>query len=167
MNTCKLMRRMMLTASSEALHGMGDDPLARHIETCPACALIARRLLRRTEELDQVLDAGGLAPDVDAILAQATGAEASERVVAAEGRRSPRSRVRWRRWAPLAVAASAAALLILVRARSPGPQRSARVDRSEAMVAPSEAFPTVQSAPGHNVAVIRTDDPDLTVVWYF
>lgn len=167
MNTCKSMRQMMLTAIPQVLHGAADDPLARHISMCPACARLARQLLSQTEYLDQALDAGAPPLDVDAVLARAAAAEPDGPVPSAAEPRTMHARRRWMRWAPLAIAASLAALLLVVRTESPGPPTSVSSERSGVLPSQSHAFPTVQSAPGRNVAVIPTDNPDITVVWYF
>ncbi len=153
MKDCNSMRHQMLTASPEVLGGVGDHPLARHIAHCDACAVVARELLLEAASLDSALGAPLPELDVDALLTRA-------------GRRARRIPGRRRTWTAVALAACAAALLLLVRQEGRTPGAPGPVAPTPMAVA-STAPPTVESAPGHDVAVIPTDNPNITVVWYF
>lgn len=65
---------------------------------------------------------------------------------------------RWTRWTALAAAAVVATLLLV---------RSDELPPGPSIVSPLEAAtpPTVESA-SEDVAVIETDNPDITVVWF-
>ena len=77
-----------------------------------------------------------------------------------DGGQTARPRIRpWRHWIAIGAAASIAALLFLTRPET---------RPSGAAFTPSEAAHAMVDAPvGHNVAVIQTDNPDITVLWFF
>jgi hypothetical protein len=74
---------------------------------------------------------------------------------------------RWT-WAPLAAAAALAALLLARQSDSPqvgtepgsGTEAAAEAARTEARFA-------VETPPGRNAAVMKTANPDITVVWLY
>jgi hypothetical protein len=63
-----------------------------------------------------------------------------------------------RSWIPLVAAAALAGVLLVARRGEPPPL---------APVARSEALPTVEAASTGGVAIIETDNPDITVLWFF
>ncbi len=167
MTSCNAMRAMMLHASPRTLRGEGDDALARHVASCGECARVARRLLRDLEALDEALGSAPPVLDVDALLARAGRApprRARDTSQPVAGTVSP---PRWRRWAAVALAACVAGLALFVRSRLTTPGVEPARLPILAGAAPAQPAPTVVSAPGRNVAVIPTDNPDITVVWYF
>lgn len=169
MRDCNSFRSKMLTAELEVLRGVGDDPLARHIAGCSACAEIAKAMLVDAESLDRVLAQSPPELDVDAVLARAGSGAAPNAGIAPETRTRQRHRAlasRRGRWTAVALAACAAALLFLQREEGPRPGASGPVAPVPTAVAANPP-PTVESAPGHNVAVIPTDNPNITVVWYY
>jgi hypothetical protein len=151
-----------------------------HLASCPACLAAAERVVEGLGALDQALDT---APDdrssgVDpaAILERArgaasetgtgregdgrTGAHGSEMVGSSIGRRGRRP---WARSDRLAAALLAAAAVALVFLRPPsGPSR-----HPPATVAARPTEPDVEAPAGRNVAVLSTDNPDITVLWIF
>lgn len=167
-DACVPFRERMLEADPEELRGEGDGPLARHLRACPACARVASVLLEETGRLDAFL-AAAPALDVEAVLAKA-GIE-SGRGPGTAGASSPRSSgprfaPRMRRfptrrlWIPVAAAAALALLLF----------RSSTVHvppTSVAAAVHAPAPPVVEPTAGQDAAIIKTDDPEITVVWLF
>lgn len=153
MSACAPFRDLLLEAEAAELRGEGESPLARHVRACSSCARAAALVLGETARLDALLSE---APplDVDALLARA-GVKSGR--AAAPPRRFPGRRL----WVPAAVAAALAALLLwqAVGVRSPPTPITAVAERT--------TLPLVEPIPGQDVAVMQTDDPDITVVWLF
>jgi anti-sigma factor RsiW len=159
MTTCDRYREALLEAEPDDLRGLGPTEVARHIRACPACARAGEIILETTASLNVFLDVGGemAAPDLDAVLRRAA---ASVRTTPPNDR--PESMVPWRvnrRWVGLAAAAAITALLLLPGQPPPLPP--------VATVAAAAPLPTVESAPGQTVAVFETQNPDITVLWFF
>jgi anti-sigma factor RsiW len=161
MTTCDRFRDSLLQAEPDELRGVGDSELAAHVRTCPACGRAARTLLEATAELGAYLGRAGPAPDVAGILQRAAAPAA--RRVAPSPTASPgvRRRIRLedpRPWVALAAAAAIAGMLLLPGPAAPPPPTAA---------ADPYRLPTVESASGRTVAVLPTDNPDITVLWLF
>ncbi len=146
MSDCAHVRDLMLDAEPASLLGAGDDPVAAHLRACPACAALARILLEETAALDRFLAEPG-SVDTGALVDAALNSR--PRVV----RILPR-----RHWLALAAAAAVAGLLF-VRGDRPLPVTPS--------VAPQGSPPLVEPAPGQNVAVLATNNPDITVLWFY
>lgn len=160
MSDCASFRELMLEAEPAELRGEGESPLARHVRNCPACARAAAVLLQETEHVDAFLaDAPPL--DVDAVLARAGIAPRRAAPGTAPGRLGIRRFPTRRVWVPLAAAAALAGLLLL---RGPEPTRVPATDMA-AREAP--APPLVEALADQDVAVLPTNDPNITVVWIF
>ena len=160
MSDCASFRELMLEAEPAELRGKGESLLARHVRDCPACARTAALLLEETERLDAFLaDAPPL--DVDAVLARAGVASGAATPEAAPSRLRIRRFPLRRVWVPLAAAAALAGLLLF---RGPGPTRVPATDMA-AREAP--APPLVEALADQDVAVMPTNDPNITVVWIF
>ena len=171
MSRCSEIRDLLLEASPQELAGRDDSSVARHVAECPACGKVAALLLEETAALDRALAFQG-PPDVDAILDAALGTHGhtgSEDSAAATGDPATRTltgagaRVlpfpSWTRWTVLAAAAVATILFLQAAPDAGSPGRLAsRL---------SETPPLVESAPNHNVAVMETANPDITVLWFF
>jgi len=147
----------LLRADVDELRGGGSSELAGHILDCERCGALARSILSGYETLDDTLD-----PAVDV---QGRSIVALGRALAARG---DRHRPRWAlpmppAWAAAtAAAASIAAALALVL---PAPLDPAL---EPAWQPPTTwASPPVVSAPQHNVAVIQTGNPDITIIWLY
>lgn len=172
MSTCTPFRELMLEADPAELRGEGNGDLARHLRVCEPCSRVAALLLEETARLDALLEE---APDVDVagILARAgvssapsgPASEAVRPAMAASaasvpgrlGMRFPRRRL----WIPLVAAAALAAILLL---RAPW----VRSPTASVAAAPeSAAPPVVEPAAGQDAAILRTDDPEITVIWLF
>lgn len=152
MSDCASFRALLLEAEPAELRGEGESPLARHVRACSSCARAAALVLGETARLDALLSE---APplDVDALLARAG-------VKSGRAAAPPRRFLR-RLWVPAAVAAALAALLLwqAVGVRTPPTPITAVAERT--------TLPLVEPIPGQDVAVMQTDDPDITVVWLF
>ena len=152
MSDCDDVRELLLEADPAALRGVGSTRVAVHVRTCRPCARLAAAILDETERLARYLDEGP-APAVADILRRAG--------VPAGPRSSPRPRVRRRwLWAPAAAAAAVAALFVALESRGPAPA-------SGPSPAAFDASPVVEPATDETVAVIPTDNPDITVLWFF
>jgi hypothetical protein len=140
-----------------------DALLREHLRTCPGCASLAGAVLAENAAL-----AGALAR-----LAAAGGAGATARpqeAAVATAARSARSAslaalVRRARWPAALIPLAAAAALLLVWL--PG-----RIDPSPLapLAGPAERVPltpVVNAVGASAVAVMRTSDPNITVVWTF
>ena len=149
MSLCAEIRELMLEAEPRALSGEGDDAVAHHLRNCPACAELGRRILDDAEDLRTFLGGWRETPDVDAILEAAGHFDKAPATVL--------SFPRWRTWAVAAAAAVVAGLLLI-----PG--------EAPLVESPRRAPPTpplVEVAPGQNVAVMATANPDITVLWFY
>src|ERR1043166_3406376 len=143
--TCADARERMLEADRTDLAGATDSDLSRHLRGCAGCRAAADRILEVERELGRALAAGAprRAPN-DAVLTAT--------------RRGVRRRWMWRS-APLAAAALLAAVLL---GRHPTVERS----WPSAQTPPATADIAVE-APGGSVAVFRTDNPDVVIIWFF
>lgn len=147
-NDCEQARSWMLEADLAELRAVGGSPLADHLAGCEECRRRAEAIVAGMAELDHAL---------------------AELARPAATRRATLLRLRparvWRWAAPLALAAGMAAVML---ARRPAPaeeppgvtaERIARV-----LFAPA---PVARSVDGRGVAVLETNDPDVTVVWFY
>jgi len=158
MTTCEGYREALLEAEPDDLRGIGQTEVARHVRTCPACARAGEIILETTASLNAFLDSEVPVPDLDALLRRATASA----VTPPRQAERPGPVASWRgsrRWVALAAAASIAALLLLPDRPAPLPP--------VATVATAAPLPTVESAPGQTVAVFETENPDITVLWFF
>jgi hypothetical protein len=157
--TCSEIRDLLLEATPAELRGEGEGTLAAHLRSCEACRRRAELLLRADEALEAALGEGGV-PDVEAIL-ELAGQPASERARPAGFRAKVRSLLPApRHWIPLAAAAALAGVLLL--ARNGEPPALPPVARAQA-----QALPTVEAASAAGVAIVETDNPNITVLWFF
>ena len=156
MTTCSDIRKLLLEATPAELRGEGEGALAEHLRECALCRRRAARLLEAEAALDAALGAGG-ALDVEAVLARAAQAamELTWRERAGSAVRSLAS-VR-RGWIPLAAAAVVVTLLLVARSPAPPPLPA---------VARSEALPLVETTSADAVAIIETDNPNITLLWF-
>ncbi len=178
MTHCTFGRDALLRADPVELAGTLETELGRHIAGCARCREAAERLLASNRLLDDFLD---LAPalDVDALLARAalgpvdgSGAGGFGDPTlqdptmtedapgdAAQKTDRHRLRTRWHRWTVVAAAASVAALLVARSSERPLP--------GAASLPVVERYPTFELPAGRDVAVFQTDNPDITVLWFF
>jgi hypothetical protein len=171
---CAEAREAILEADLSELEGGGATPLARHLGMCSQCRELARRVLVGEEAMASELIQAVPKLQLDHILAAgwpgAAGAHATSGagpVHASVSAFRLRNYVRLtvplfnarRALLPLALAAGLAALFIVREPRSlPGPA-----------FAPAQEVIglEVEVPPDRNVAILATDDPNITVLWLF
>lgn len=140
---CATATELLLTAEPAELRGTGDSELAAHVRACTSCRSQAELLLANQTQLAHALDT---------LTSLHSTAVTALRPV--------------RRWAPrllLPLAAAAAAVIVsrvVERAVEPLPP---------IIVPPTRVaeVPVVNASTERNVAVMRTSDPNITVVWYY
>jgi len=147
---CAAARALLLEADPAELRGEGDSPLAAHLRSCAACRTAADAILVGEAELD-------------AALRMLASPSADPKVVPL------RPRAGWaRRMAPAAgaLAALAAALAAVMLARlHAAPPRGATAEQIAQLMFP--APPVARAEAGRSVAVLKTSDPGVTVVWVY
>lgn len=150
-NDCERPRAWMMEAEPAELRGEGCSPLAAHLAGCEGCRRRADTILAGLAELDGAL----------AALARPTAAAT---VIPLRRRATPSWRtVRWA--APLALAAGAAAVLLGRPAAPAGERPGVTAERiARVLFAPA---PVARAADGRSVAVLKTNDPGVTVVWVY
>lgn len=151
--TCFQAREALLEADPAQLEGKSGDALARHLGECDRCRLLARMILEGGRGLGEAMKDLVPAPDLDELL------ERAEREPVRR-RRAIRQNPRWSTLGLVHLAA-AAALVALFLGRDP--------------VLPGD--PVIPLAPtsdlglevpeGRDVAVLATNNPDITVLWFF
>lgn len=151
--TCNDVRTLLLEAEADKLRGIGTSPVAHHIRGCAPCAAAAGDILRETEGLDGYLWHAPHGVDLDALV-DGLVQERSHRVTPIR---------RWRPAVGASVAMAAAAAAVILVARPPLADRNPDVAHAVA-----SALPTLVASSGAaTVAVIETDNPDITVLWFF
>ena len=164
MSACAPFRELLLEAEAAELRGEGESPLARHVRACSSCARAAALILEETARLDALLSE---APplDVDALLIRAgmasAGAAAPVGIHRPAPGAPPHRRFSRRLWVPTAAAAALAALVMWQADEMQTPPASVTAAVEHGIP------PLVEPAPGQDVAVLQTADPDITVVWLF
>jgi anti-sigma factor RsiW len=150
---CDVALERMLEADPDELAGRGDSELALHVAGCARCGAVAAELLAGQETLAAGLRSLEGGRDVEVVL---------DGVRRAAARRRRRRRLLSRVAAPLAAAAALALLVVGDRGSQVRPQASlpprAAVSRPEQ---------TVRLAPNTNAVVFETDNPKITVVWFY
>ena len=147
----------LLVAEPDELAGRGDTDLARHIRACPHCTASARRILAANDALREVLDVPNPA-NVNAVLRKA-------RIETARpSDRRPRFAI------PASIRVVAATSMVVVIAAAIELKMHHQPDRplpSKTWIPVAEEQPVLVDAPGYNVAVIPTTDPDITIFWFY
>ena len=150
--TCAEAYPAILEADPSDLEGLGESDLARHIRECPRCQEMASAVLSGERALAQGLVSAVAPPDLDALLDEALGPAAETKSL------------RFRPWRygltllPVAAAAAMVALFLGSEPQLPGDPYF-----------PPELTPGLGLAvpEGQNVAILATNDPDITVLWLF
>jgi hypothetical protein len=154
---------LILEARPSELEGSGDGILAQHIRDCEKCRGLARTVLEQEAAMGEELAAYVAIPDLDELLDRASEPEPSELERSGlEVRERMRRKARLRKAGfgliPMAAAAVLAGLLLLEGPRLPGDPYSP----------PEPAGGLGVEVPeGQNVAVLATNNPNITVLWVF
>jgi hypothetical protein len=144
---------LILEADSPDLRGEGEGTLAVHVRNCPRCRALVQVVLEEEKILASSMLEAVPAPDLDTILDRGLNPENSSA-------RQPLRAFKKAGYAliPLAAAAALAGLFLRSEAPLPGPVYS-----------PPE--PTVslglEVPEGRNAALLQSDNPDITVLWFF
>lgn len=158
--SCGEIRELLLEADPAELRGAGESSLALHLRGCARCAADAER----------VLDAQRRMADA---LADLTASASPPPVPVRHLRRgwrswaAPVSRSRTRRRLILAAAPlAAAAVVVLLLQQQSGSNDLLPLEPVAAQVAIAADMPVVNVTTPHDVAIMKTADPNITVVWY-
>jgi hypothetical protein len=177
---CERVRSWVLIADPEALRlavapgaaGTANDHalarIARHLERCAGCRAEISAILQGEQSLARALDAMA-----------APGARQRDRRGAdvASQTATPSAGIRARRrllWAAVVVLAAAGLAGVIVFPMQRGPEvpaRRASPARAGLAALPSEPrsaqTPVIRLSPGQNAAVLKGENPTITIVWYF
>lgn len=149
---CAEARQAILEADPADLEGRGESGLARHLRDCSRCKDLARTVLVEERALALGLAAAVAAPELDALLDQALGADPRPGILPFRLRRLGLTLL------PLAAAAAMASLFLGSDPQLPG----------DPYLLPETAPGLELDVPeGQNVAVLATKDPNITVLWFF
>ena len=149
---CELALERMLDADPEELEGRGDVELVVHIQGCGRCQAVAAELLAGHEMLDAQIRSVDVGRGVERVLPAA--------------QRAAIQRVRRRRLIRFALPAAAAAVLALLVTRDPVPSVPL-VDPQAQLAGQPPEQQTVRLAPNTNAVVLKTNNPKITVVWFY
>lgn len=155
---CEIARDRILEADPAELTNEVTGDLAEHLETCSACRTLAERVLESERALAGAVTAMEPGLDVDVALA---------RVPSGRGWGAVRG---WRR-AGLALPLAAAAVAAFVMLKPAGNLGQAvAFDPSSPVVARALGWdrpaPVVRNTSHASVAILRTENPDITIVWF-
>ena len=150
--TCAEALRAILEANRSDLEGRGEGNLAKHLAGCQRCRGLSRAILDGEGALAQGLAAAVAPPNLDQLIDRALDSPPGGRTVP--------FRARSLSLALLPVAAAAAMVFLFLGS---DPQL------------PGDPYLPTEQAPGlglevpegHNVAVLATNDPRITVLWIY
>jgi predicted anti-sigma-YlaC factor YlaD len=155
---CEIARDRILEADPSELNNDVTGDLAEHLAGCDACRALAGRVLKSERTLAGAIAAMEPGRDVDAALARVP-------------RRQGWGSVWGWRGAGLALPLAAAAVVALVMLKPPGDSGQAvAFDPSAPVVARTLGWdrpaPVVRSISHSSIAILPTDNPDITIVWF-
>lgn len=170
---CGEARRALLDAEPDELRGARGGPLALHLQHCDACRTDAASILTQTDTLRTALDSFVTAHTGE--LQSARAAQTAVRTDAAHDdvapdrhdRRLRTRRIGRRVLPPLALAAALAALLLVDGRPLRPPFADAPLVELYVPQPGVPDAPVVNAADARGVAVMRTTNPKITVVWIF
>jgi hypothetical protein len=154
MMTCTEVRTWLLEADLAELRGATAGPRAEHLATCAECRRRAELVLHTTAALTRERARG-----------PRRSADAAASAARAEALRIRRNRRRWLVAVPTLAAAGIAAVFLARGVPRLLSAPSAPSAPAAAAAAPAD-IPLVASA-AHTVAVFKTADPNIVVVWQF
>lgn len=144
---CVTAQSRMLEADVEELHGDASTDLGRHLASCDRCRAAASRIVEGERDMAAAL--GAIEPP-RAYSSTASPPKADTR------------RVQWLRWVPALPVAAAIAGLIIVGSGDDTPDLHA--PRTQL----SRGSPTVRlDQQNGNMVMLKTDNPKITVLWFY
>jgi hypothetical protein len=152
--TCAEARDLILEADPSELEGSGESLLADHIRECGRCRAVAGTILGAERSLAAGLADAVEPPDLDELLKKASRPESPKGSILPLRKRRVGLAV-----LPVVAAAAMVALLFLgEQPRLPGdpytpPERSSGLG--------------LEIPEGRNAAVLTTNNPNITVLWFF
>ena len=153
---CREALESILEADPGLLTAQDGHPLSVHLEGCARCRAAAETVLREQIALGNALEAAVPDPDLEAVLDLAIALPQEDPASSQK-----RTRVgRWWKWTPLPLAAAAAGVALLIPGEAPmpgAPYQPPRLAEGLELEVPD----------GTNVAVFETNNPDITVLWFF
>lgn len=150
---CEMALDQMLESDVEDLTGESGTELAAHIAACERCQAVASEIVEGQRRLADSLRAMDAGRNVDAVLDEV-------RVQATRRRRRARA------FGVLVPFAAAAALALLVTSdRSGTVPPDPVVPESATAVPPPRTL--VRLPPATNAILLKTDNPKITVVWFY
>jgi anti-sigma factor RsiW len=156
--SCAGIRELLLEADPAELGGAGESLLARHLRGCARCAADAERVLavqRRMADALADLTASATPP----------ASPARQRGLRAWSASVSRGRTR-RRLIMGATPLAAAAVLVLLLVQQRDRAELLPLEPATDQVAVAGDVPVVNVTTAHDVAIMKTADPNITVVWY-
>ena len=146
---CELALDRMLEADPEELAAESNTELGMHITGCDRCRAVAEEILAGQQMLGDAVHALEAEGKVDAVV----------HGVRATARARRRRRVVSAALLPLA---AAAALVLLVTGDSGRMHRTATIVQADLPSRPTVTLPSAT-----NAMVLKTDNPKITVVWFY
>lgn len=148
---CEMALDQMLESDVEDLTGESGTELAAHIVACERCQAVASEIVEGQRRLADSLRAMEAVRTVDVVLDEVRS-------------QATRRRRRARAFGVLVPLAAAAALALLVTSDRSGTVPSDAVIPEIAIAVP----PTlVRLPPATNAILLKTDNPKITVVWFY
>ncbi len=156
--TCLATREWILEVDPEELERHATGEHADHLAACPECRALADEILGADVTLRDTLDSVEPALGVEAALVQAREAAATQKATF--------RRRRWQVAVPLAAAALGGILLMNRPAPAPGPAFDPATMRAARELGLVGARPLVNAESHQRVAVLPTENPNITVIWF-
>ncbi len=158
MTGCSTTRDWILEVDPEELERDAAGEHADHLAECPECRALADEILAAEAALHDTLDSVEPALDVEAALVRAREAAAVHKAT--------RRRRGWQVAVPLAAAALGGLLLIGRPSPAPGPRFDPATVRAARTLGLVGARPVVRAESHERVAVLPTENPNITVIWF-
>ena len=165
MTSCDRPLDGLLSAELDELAGRAETELSRHVRVCPHCSARARKILAASGALHRGLDAGRAvdAVDKEALIARARSETSTRRFTWRDTRWS----APFGDWAGLRAAAALGAMAVVaITVLFAVGGREETLPDAESLPEPIHNKPLLVDAPGYNVAVIPTTNPDITIFWF-
>ncbi len=158
MMDCSTTREWILEVDPEELEQDATGEHADHLAECPECRARANEILGAEVALRDTLDSVEPALGVEAALVRAREAAAA--------RKATFRRRRWQVAVPLAAAALGGILLMNRPTPAPGPAFDPATMRAARELGLVGARPVVNAEGHQRVAVLPTQNPNITVIWF-